>query len=500
MNKETLNAVLRSHFYYFIQRAFRELNPGREFLPNWHIQAIAYALTQVYLGKTTRLLITVPPRHLKSISTTIAFVAWLLGRDPRLRIVCVSYSLNLALQHAAATRQIMQSPWYKEAFPKTVLDPKQLTQEWLHTTQGGYRYTCSVTGSLTGHGADIIILDDVLKAEEALSDTIRERTNQWVSNTAMTRLNDQKTGRVICIQQRLHEDDVIGYLNAKGMWEHLNLQVIAEEGQTIPIDDGKVHRREPGDLLHPAAQPLEVLDQLKAEIGSYNFAAQYQQTPVPLGDGFVKWEWFKSYGDSYPYPGEVIDSWDCASSVAEHADYTVRIRAWVCPQGIYLLDCYRARLKYPDLRPIVVYAGRSADVVLVEAMNAGYALVQELEHSSTIPLVPVRPRLGKKERMMQETPVIEQGKVFLPTAAPWLKDFRHELLYFPNGKHDDMVDAFSQLLWYVRITGYGPPMGKVYAYAITEDDIVGDPPPEPKEHRSRASAAEAHRVLTAILE
>lgn len=149
------------------------------------------------------------------------------------------------------------------------------------TTAGGSRYATSVGGTLTGRGADLIIVDDALKAEEAMSELARKRVIDWYSGSLVSRLNDKTRGSIIVIAQRLHEDDLPGHLLRIGGWEHLDLPAIAVEDAVIPIGRGKVINRKVGDILHPERENKEALDRIKAEIGSLMFSAQYQQRPVP---------------------------------------------------------------------------------------------------------------------------------------------------------------------------------------------------------------------------
>src|ERR1700756_2505414 len=186
-------AVLRSDRGYFAERCFYQLNPQAAFLTNWHIQVIAAKLTEVREGKIRRLIITLPPRHLKSLLASIAFPAWCLGHDPSAQILCVSYAQDLADKLARDCRGIMMSPWYRQIFPTRLAPHRHAVQEFI-TTRQGYRLATSTGGVLTGRGADIILIDDPLKPEEALSEARRNATNDWYANTLYSRLNDKRRG------------------------------------------------------------------------------------------------------------------------------------------------------------------------------------------------------------------------------------------------------------------------------------------------------------------
>jgi len=223
------DALTRISFALFIERVFAELNPGERFLDNWHIHLIVQHLEAARAGKILRLAINIPPRNLKSIIVSVAYVAWLLGHDPTTKIICASYNEDLSVRLGRMCLQVMQSEWYRALFPRTRLASDRPSAESFETTVGGYRIATSVGGTLVGLGADYLILDDPTKPEEAASDTRRQSANDWFSQSAVTRLNDKRRGRIILIMQRLHEDDLTGYVAAQGGWTHVSLPAIAQE-------------------------------------------------------------------------------------------------------------------------------------------------------------------------------------------------------------------------------------------------------------------------------
>src|SRR5881275_127095 len=221
------DAILRSDLGYFAQRCFSELNPQAPFAMNWHIEVIAAKLAAVRAGKIRRLIINLPPRHLKSLMASVAFPAWCLGLDPSAQILCVSYAQDLADKLARDCRGIMMSPWYRRIFPTRLAPHRQAVQEFI-TTDQGYRLATSTGGVLTGRGADIILIDDPLKPEEALSEAQRQAANEWYDHTLYSRLNDKRHGAIVIIMQRLHEDDLIGHVLAQEGWEVLSFPAIAD--------------------------------------------------------------------------------------------------------------------------------------------------------------------------------------------------------------------------------------------------------------------------------
>jgi hypothetical protein len=228
-----LQALLRTDLNYFVRKCFGTVLPSTPYLRNWHIEAISYQLMRVHKAEVARLLINQPPRSLKSLSVLVAHVAWLLGHDPGCRIIVVSYSNELAAELHRQFRMVIDALWYQRLFPemRVVRD----TGNELVTSAGGSRYATSIGGTLTGRGADLIIVDDPLKAEEAMSEPARRRVIDWFGGTLVSRLNDKERGPIIVVMQRLHEDDLAGHLLEQGNWEHLDLPAIATEDRTIPI-------------------------------------------------------------------------------------------------------------------------------------------------------------------------------------------------------------------------------------------------------------------------
>ena len=222
-----LAALLRSDLRSFIRKSFHTVLPGTPYLPNWHIDAIAHQLMRVHNGETSRLLINQPPRSLKSLSVSVVYVAWLLGHDPSRRVIVVSYANDLAAELHRQFRMIVDAPWYRALFP--AMRPARDSGTELVTTAGGGRYATSVGGTLTGRGADLIIIDDPLKAEEALSEVARKRVIDWYGGTLVSRLNDKEHGPIVVVMQRLHENDLAGHLLDQAGWEHLDLPAIAVE-------------------------------------------------------------------------------------------------------------------------------------------------------------------------------------------------------------------------------------------------------------------------------
>lgn len=451
-------ALVRCDFYAFLQRVFLQLHPQGEFLDNWHLELLASELDACRRGETRRLIINLPPRSLKSVAVSVAFVAYWLGHDPSARLICASYGQDLANKHALDCRTVMSSDWYQRLFP-TRLSPLRQSMEEFATTAYGFRMATSVGGVLTGRGADVLILDDILKPEEALSDSQRRRANDWYSNTLYSRLDNKRSGVIIIVQQRLHEDDLVGHVQEQENWRLIRFPAIAEEDEshliTTPYGKRRVKRRA-GEALHPAREPLPVLQDMRRTLGEYNFAGQYQQIPAPLGGGLLKREWFRTYADS-ELPerfDHIVQSWDTASKANELANYSVGTTWGRKGKRIYLLNVCRRRLDFPSLVRAVLeqHSQFNANVILVEDAASGVQLIQQLQEQGVYCVKAIKPEGDKVVRMHAQSTAIENGFVFLPERAHWLDSYLHELTTFPTGKHSDQVDSTSQALAWMTVS------------------------------------------------
>jgi predicted phage terminase large subunit-like protein len=450
-------ALLRADFASFAAHCFRELNPRTLFVPSWHHEFIAAKLAAVRDGRIRRLIINVPPRHLKSHLASVAFPAWCLGHEPGLQIVCASYAQDLADKLSRDCRHILVGDWYRQVFATRLSAQRQAVSEF-ETTVQGCRLATSVGGVLTGRGADIIIIDDPLKPEEALSQAQRQAANDWFDHTLYSRLNDTRTGSIILIMHRLHEDDLVGHVLAQEDWEIVRFAAIAEDDETWALDTElgqHLFSRRRGEALHPERQPLATIEQIRRTIGEYNFAGQYQQSPSPLGGGLVKAAWFRNYApnerpDSFD---RIVQSWDTANKASELSDFSVCTTWGITGKDLYLLHVLRKRMEYPELKRAVREQRNAFDasVVLIEDKVSGTQLIQELIQEGLHAVTRYQPQSDKVMRMHAQTAMIENGFVHLPKEAAWLAEYLHELTAFPRGKYDDQVDSTAQMLdWFKR--------------------------------------------------
>jgi predicted phage terminase large subunit-like protein len=443
-----LELQLANDFPAFVMKVFETVSGG-DFLPNWHIDAMTYAAQRVIDGKLRRLIVTVPPRHLKSIIFSVGLPAYLLGHDPTKRIACVSYSSELAIKHANDFRAVLNSAWYGRIFPGTRISRDKDTQTETMTTARGYRMATSLGGTLTGRGAGLIILDDPQKPDEALSEAHRNRATQWFDSTLQTRLDDKPQGAVVLIMQRLHEDDLVGQILEKDDWHHLKIPAIAERDELVKVGPKRTYRRKIGTVIDPRREPIEVLQGLRKSMGALHFSAQYQQEPIPLEGNLIKRDWFKEYdvAPTHTDGDTLVISIDTAMKGDELADFSVATVWLARGEHSYLIDLWRERVDYPNLKHAIwrLRERHPKATLLIEDKGSGTSLIQELR-ANNIGVIPVNPEGDKTTRCAAISAQFEAGCVFFPKSAVWLDSLKAELLGFPNVKNDDQVDSVTQAL------------------------------------------------------
>jgi predicted phage terminase large subunit-like protein len=438
--------LLRHDLCAFIHRSFVELNPRTRFHSNWHIELVASKLEDVRRGHCKRLIVNVPPRHLKSHAISVAFPAWVLGHHPSKQILSVTYAQDLSDAMARSSRSLMTSAFYQALF-ETRLAREAVSD--FSTTESGFRFSTSVEGVLTGRGADIIIIDDPLKADDALSETRRRSVNEWFDNTLLSRLNNRETGAIVLVMQRLHADDLVAHVQENGQWDLLVFPATAEKDESYSLVTPYGRRqiqRQTHDVLQPALVSRESLDEQRRAMNDYNFFAQYQQNPQPPSGIIVKREWLTYYRpDEKPERfDQILQSWDTANRDSELANFSVCTTWGIKDRSLFLLDVFRRKLEFPDLKRAIIERARfyRANVVLIEDMASGTALLQELR-ADNFSFAQPAPRLDgdKVMRLRAQTAKLENGTVRFPNDAPWLDAYLRELLGFPNARNDDQVDS-----------------------------------------------------------
>jgi predicted phage terminase large subunit-like protein len=450
-DRALFNALMRRNPEVFLQKVFQVVCPGQQFVPGWYISAILYQLMRVYRGEIKRLIIEMAPRSLKSIMTSVAFPAYVHGLDPTKKFVCYSYSGDLAAKHSNDYRFVIKHPFYKEAFPRTQISRHKDTESEIELTARGGRLATSVGGTLTGRGGDFIIIDDPLKASDALSDAKRNDANEWFRSTTLSRLDDPRTGAIIIVMQRVHMDDLSGFVQRHSDgWTVLSLPAIAESQEIVKLLGGEEHVRQPGEALAPERASIEYLQDLRRQLGSDLFSAQYQQAPIPPSGLMIKKGWIRRYTE-YPSSDRgrfILQSWDTAAKGGPDNDWSV-CTTWLMTDDCqwYLLDVWRQQVDYPTLKDKVEELAKhwGANLVLVEESGTAIGLLQELGYR--VPgITGIKPDKDKITRMSLATPIFRAGQVHFPESAAWLPELEAELFAFPHGRHDDQVDSISQAI------------------------------------------------------
>lgn len=477
MNKEVLNAILRTDFKSFVTKVFNEVAPGTTFLNNWHIDVICDAVMDMYDGRNNRLMINMPPRYMKSLICSIALPAWLLGHNPLVQILCVSYNDELANKFAISCRDVMQSDWYHELFPMTRLHQSRQATNDFATTRGGGRMATSIGGTLTGRGADWIIIDDPQKSVDVASESGRAKLNDWYGSTLYSRLNDKANGRILLVMQRLHQDDLSGHLLGLGdQFKVIKLPVIATMDENWAVKNrisGKTRMitRAKGELLHPERENMDVVMGIKNSMGEYAFVAQYQQDPCPPEGGIIKESWLKYYTmaqataiNELKYR-RIFLSWDTANKTGAQNAYSACCVILMTRENdrykYYLLEVLRGKWEMPELiRQVqMLYdkwkydkGGQYLVRLLIEDMASGTQLIQMLaaqrdRHGYRFAIEAIKPDTDKVSRLIGASAYIENGTLQFPQdPQPWWPEFKKELLGFPNSKYKDQVDALTQCI------------------------------------------------------
>ena len=411
-------------------------------LDNWHQRKICQSLEQVLLGRVNRLLINVPPRSGKTETAVKSFIGWGMGMFPDSEFIHASYSKRLATSNTYEVRAMMQNETYKEIFPWTVLQDDSKARDEFRTAQGGIVYATGADGTITGYGAGkmrpgfggAIIIDDPHKAGDANSSVMRKNVIDWYQQTMESRLN-KRSDPIIIIMQRLHEDDLSGWLLGGGSgetWNHINIPARTDEGTSF----------------WPEQFPDEMLNRLESS-SPYVFAGQYMQRPSPLGGGLFRDSWWRYLAAPPPIQWRTIYA-DTAQKTADHNDYSV-FQCWGYSGSgqAVMLDMIRGKWEAPELEAMArAFWGKHKAVqnqgtlraMKVEDKVSGTGLIQTLKREG-IPIIGLKRNVDKITRAFDAAPLIESGNVILMQDVPHLTDFISEASTFPNAAHDDMIDA-----------------------------------------------------------
>lgn len=458
--EERQAAAITAHndLYFFVRWMFLQRR-GYKWLRATHHKEICTALERVFNGECKRLIINVPPRYSKTEIAVINFIAWSLGRCPDAEFIHTSYSGSLAINNSSQVLDLIRHESYREIFPAVKL-ASEGRAHW-KTTAGGVMFATGAGGACTGFGAGktregfggAIIIDDPHKADEANSDVIRKGVLDWFQNTLESRKNDPQRTPIILIMQRLHEEDLAGWLLKGGngeQWEHICLPA---------LDEG-------GNALWPEKHSAEDLQRMQTS-APYTFSGQYQQRPSPLGGGILKGEWFKRYKIMPNFRYRKIFA-DTAQKTKEANDYSV-FQCWGASEdgNAYLIDQIRGKWEAPELKRRAVdfwVKHQETDPVLfgglrsmaIEDKSSGTGLIQSLSMESAIPVLPVERVKDKLTRVMDIADYVAAGRVFLPEEAPFASDFIAECEAFTpddTHAHDDQIDPMCDAINDMVATG-----------------------------------------------
>ena len=465
----------------FVAHFWSVVEPMTPFIANWHIDAICEHLEAITRGELRRLIINIPPRHMKSLTVSAFWPAWCWTTKPHTRFLTASHDIELAQRDAVKSRAILLNPSFTERWPKIKLkgDVNRVTR--YENTRTGYRIAVSVGGGGgTGEGGDVIIIDDPHKPLEALTESGRNKVIEWHDGTIGFRFNDQKTGAEVVVMQRLHERDLTGHLLDRGGFEHLCLPARYEPSH--PFVWPKDPRGVKGDLLWPEHIPETALAEMEATMLSFRAAGQLQQRPAAMEGALIKREWWRFYNPdwdpddlskvaSFPRFQMILQSWDPALKAKDTNDPTAG-QVWaIAGADRYLLRSTRARLTMNGLVTAVKQTHAwiqerwptVPQYVLIENAAAGPEAIAALQREIT-GVIRINARDGGDKELRASTGVVPleshnvfvRGRLAPDTAMGYIADepemmLIEECCVFPNAEHDDQVDAFSQAMnWAAR--------------------------------------------------
>lgn len=422
-----------------------------DFIEGKHHQQIANKFNDIATGKIKRLIINMPPRHTKSEFGSYLLPAWMVGRNPKLKIIQSTNTTELSVRFGRKAKQLMDTPEYKEVFKTRLKEDSQAAGKW-ETQQGGEYYAAGVGSAITGRGADLLIIDDPHTEQDAMNAQALDRTYEWYTSGPRQRL--QPGGSIVVIMTRWNQKDLTGRLlsaqsEAKAdKWEVVEFPAIMPSGKPV----------------WPEYWKIEDLESVKASIPLTKWNAQYMQDPTSEEGAIIKREWWQDWDKDYmPRLDHVIQSYDTAFMKKETADYSA-ITTWGIfrpkedgPQCIMLLDAVKDRFEFPELRRVALeqYKYWEPETVIVEAKATGLPLTYELRNMG-IPVINFTPSKGqdKHTRVNAVAPLFESAMIYAPKKKEFAQEVIEECAAFPFGDHDDLVDSMTQAIMRFRQGGF----------------------------------------------
>lgn len=449
----------------FVPIVWSQLEPDTAFKNNWHVEEIAEHLEAVTRGELLRLIINMPPGAMKSLLISVMWPLWVWTFRPGFKWIFASYESGLSLRDARKMRNVIESTWWRARWPEVFIPvTASHSVKEFDSNKGGFRYSTSVSGSVTGRHADAQVVDDPIKPldTEGGSGATKVKLEQclsWWRGTMSTRMADPKKCARVIVMQRLHQLDLSGAMlrheeNQGEEYQHLRLPMRFESGSPSKTIVGGDRRTKEGELLWPDRFGEAEVKLLEKAMQSRAAASQLQQRPTPDGGAIFKKEWFRYWGvpgspfEELPKGMALHQSWDCAFKGEATSDFVVGQVWGIAGKNAFLLHQVRGRMTFTETCAAIVKVSAefpTAWVKLIEDKANGPAVCNVLE-GKVVGLKPVNPQGGKDSRANAIEPVYEAGCVWHPDPKthPWVEGFEEELTSFPAGVNDDQVDAMTQ--------------------------------------------------------
>ena len=419
-----------------------------DFVEGSHHKHIADKFNKLATGEITRLIVNMPPRHTKSEFASYLLPSWMVGRDPKLKIIQTTHNSELAVRFGRKSKHLIDSEEYKKIFNTTLQEDSKAAGRW-ETAQGGEYFAAGVGGAITGRGADLLIIDDPHSEQDALSPDALERAYEWYTSGPRQRL--QPGGKIVLVMTRWSTKDLTAKLiqNQKepksDQWHVVEFPALMDHGP-----------------VWPEYWTTEELEKVKATLPVGKWNAQWMQQPTSEEGAIIKREWWQVYNkETIPPLHHVIQSYDTAFLKKQTADYSA-ITTWGVffpsedqPANLLLLDAIKGRYEFPELRRLALqqYKYWQPESVIIEAKASGLPLTYELRQMD-IPVINFTPSKGndKHARVNAVAPLFESGMIWAPEQK-FADEVIEECAAFPNGDHDDLVDSTTQAIMRFRQGG-----------------------------------------------